>query len=164
MNKILEWNRMERRKLDSHAWKNPVASSVTKLCPTLCDPMNWSRPGLPVHHQLQELAQTHVHWVGDAIKPSHPLLSPSPAALNLSQQLGAFPTTPFFASGGQSIGASASASVLPMNIQDWLPLGLTDLVSLQSKGLPRVFSNNTVQKNQFFGTRLCLWSNSINDY
>ena len=63
-----------------------------------------------------------------------------------------------FVSGGQSIGASASASVLPMNIQDWVPLGLTGWVSLQSKGLSRVFSNTTVQEHQFFGTQLSLWS------
>ena len=60
-------------------------SSVARLCPTLCDPMDCSTPGLPVHHQLLELTQTHVHWVGDAIQPSHPLLSPSPPAFSLSQ-------------------------------------------------------------------------------
>ena len=63
-------------------------SSVVQLCLTLCDPMNHSRPGLPVHHQLPEFTQTHVHWVSDAIQPSHPLLSPSPPALNLSQHQG----------------------------------------------------------------------------
>ena len=72
---------------------------------------------------------------------------------------GSFPMSQFFASGGQSIGASASASVLPMNIQDWFPLGLT-AVSLQSKGLSRVFSNTIVQKHQFFSAQLSLWSNS----
>ena len=65
-------------------------SSVAQSCPTLCDPMNRSTPGLPVHHQLLESTQTHVHWVGDAIQPSHPLLSPSPPALNLSQHEGLF--------------------------------------------------------------------------
>ena len=60
-------------------------SSVAQSCPTLCDPMNCSNPGLPVHHQLPELTQTHVHWVSDAIQPSHPLSSPSPPALNLSE-------------------------------------------------------------------------------
>ena len=65
-------------------------SSVTQLCPTLCDPMDCSAPGLPVHHQLPELTQTHVHLVGDAIQPSHPLLSPSPPAFNLSQHQGLF--------------------------------------------------------------------------
>ena len=80
-----------------------------------------------------------------------PILLPSifPAA-------GSFPVTQFFPSGGQSIGVSASASVLPMNIQDWFPLGLTGLISLQSKRLSRVFSNTTVQKHQFFGTQLSL--------
>ena len=73
---------------------------------------------------------------------------------------GSFPMSQFFASGGQSIGASPSASVLPMNIQDWFPLGWTGWISLQSKGLSRVFSNTTVQKHQFFGTQLSLWSNS----
>ena len=73
---------------------------------------------------------------------------------------GSFPMSQFFASGGQSIGASASASVLPMNIQDWFPLGWTGWISLQSKGLSRVFSKTTIQKHQFFGTQLSLWSNS----
>ena len=94
-------------------------SSVAQSCPTLCDPMNRSTPGLPVHHQLPESTQTHVHRVGDAIQPSHPLLSPSPPALSLSQHQGlSFPMSQLFASGGQSTGVSASASVLPMNTQD----------------------------------------------
>ena len=71
-----------------------------------------------------------------------------------------FPVSQFFTSGGQSFGVSASASVLPMNIQDWFPLGLTGLISLQSKGLSRVFSNTTVQRHQFFDTQLSLWTNS----
>ena len=115
-----------------------------------CDPMDCSTPGFPVYQQLLELAQTHVHQVGDAIL-CHPLL--------LLQSLPAsrsFPISQFFASGSQSIGASASASVLPMNIQDRFPLGLTGLISLQSKGLSRVFPNTTVQKHQFFGTKLSL--------
>ena len=73
---------------------------------------------------------------------------------------GSFPRSQFFASGGQCIGASASASVLPMNIQDWFSLGLTGSVSLQSKRLSKVFSNTSVQKHQFFSTQLSLWSNS----
>ena len=64
--------------------------SVAQSCPTLCEPMNRSPPGLPVHHQLTEFTQTHVHWVGDAIQPSHPLSSPSPPAFNLSQHQGLF--------------------------------------------------------------------------
>ena len=119
-------------------------SSVTQSYPTLCDPMNCSTPGLPVHHQLLEFTQTHVHRVGDAIQLSHPLLSPSPPALNPSQASESFPMSQLFAGGGQSIGVSASISDPPMNIQDWSPLGWTDWISLQSKGLSRVFSNTTV--------------------
>ena len=117
-------------------------SSVAQLCPTLCDPMNHSPPGLPVHHQIPEFTQTHVHRVGDAIQPSHPLSSPSPPAPNRS-----FPMSQLFAWGGQSTGDLASASVLPMNIQDWFPLGWTSWISLQSKGLSRVFLNTAVQKH-----------------
>jgi len=68
----------------------PQFSSVAQSCPTLCDPINHSTPGLPVHYQLLESTQTHIHWVGDAIQPSHPLSSPSPPALNLSQHQGLF--------------------------------------------------------------------------
>ena len=100
-------------------------SSVAQLCLTLCDPMNRSTPGLPVHYQLPESTQTHVHWVGDAIQPSPPLSSPSPPAFNLSQYQGSFQMSQLFVSGGQSIGVSASTSVLPMNTQDWSPLGWT---------------------------------------
>ena len=127
--------------------------SVAQSCPTLCDPMNCSTPDFSVLHHLLELAQTHAYWVGDAIQPSRPLSSPSPSAFNLSQhQL--FLMSQFFSSGGQSIGASAS--VLPMNIQDGFPLGLTGLISLLSKGLSRVFSNTTVQKHQFISAQLSL--------
>ena len=122
--------------------------------------MDCSMPGLPVHRQRLELAQTHVHWVSDAIQPSHPLSSPSPPAFNLSQHQGLFQWSLFFTSGGQSIGVSTSASVLPMNIQERFPLGFTGWISLQSKGLSRVFSNNTVQKHQFFSTQLSLEPNS----
>ena len=119
-------------------------SSVAQSCLTLCDPMNCSMPGLPVHHQLPEFTQTHVLRVGDAIQPSHPLSSPSPPAPNLLLASGSFPMSQLFAWGGQSIGVSALASVLPMNTQDWSPLGWTGWISLQSKGLERVFSNTTV--------------------
>ena len=133
--------------------------SIAQSCLTLCNPMDCSTPGFPVLHHLPELPQTHVNWVDDDIQPSHPLSSPSPPAFNLSQHQ-SFLMSQFLASGGQSIGVSASASVLPMNIQDWFPLRLTDWISLQSKGLSRVFSNNTIQKNQFFGALPSLWSNS----
>ena len=119
--------------------------SVSKSCLTLHDPMDCSRPGSSVLHYLLELAQIHVHWVGDAIEPSHPRLPPSLPSLNLSQHQGSFLMSQLFASGGQSMGASASASVLPMNIQAWSPLGWTGLISLQSKGLSRVFSSKSAQ-------------------
>ena len=140
-------------------------SSVQSLSrvPTLCDPMNRSTPGLPVHYQLPESTQTYVHWVSDAIQPSHPLSSPSPPALNLTQHQGkvdSFQMSQLFASGGQSTGVSASTSVLPMNTQDWSPLGWTGWISLQSKGISRVFSNTTVQKHQFFCAQLSSQSNS----
>ena len=100
-------------------------------------PMDCSTPGFPVLHSLPEFAQIHVHWVSDAIQSSHPLSSPSPPAFNLSQPAsGSFSMSQFFTSGVRSIGASASALVLPVNIQSWLPLGLTGLISLLSKGLP----------------------------
>ena len=89
--------------------------------------MDHSTPASPAHHQLPELAQTHVHRVNDAIQLSHPLSSPSPPALNLFQHQGSFPMSQFFPSGGQSVEASASASILPMNIQDWFLLGLIGL-------------------------------------
>ena len=92
-------------------------SSVAQLCPTLCDPMNCSTPGLPVHHQLPEFTQTHIHRVGDAIQPSHPLSSPSPPAPNPSQNQ-SFPMSQLFARGGQNIGVSALSSFLPKNTQD----------------------------------------------
>ena len=106
-------------------------SSVAQSRPTLCDPMDCNTPGFPGHHQLLELAQTHVHWVSDGIQPSHPLSSPSPPNFNLIPASGSFLVSQFFTSGGQSIGVSASASVLPMSIQDWLPLGLTGSISLR---------------------------------
>ena len=136
-----------------------ISVQSSSVMSTVCDPMNCSTPGLPVHHQLLEFTQTHVHWVSDAIQPSHPLSSPSHAP-NPSQHQGLFQWVNSFAWGGQSIGVSASASVLPMNIQDWSPLGWTGWISLQSKGLSRVFSNTTVQKHQFFGTQLSSQSRS----
>ena len=91
-------------------------SPVAQSCPTLCDPMNRSTPGLPVHHQLLEFTQTHVHQVGDAIHPISSSVVPfSSCPLSLPAS-GSFPMSQLFVSGGQSIGASASAPVLPMNI------------------------------------------------
>ena len=117
--------------------------------------MDCSIPGFPVLHYLPEFAQTHVHWVDDAIQPCHPLSYPLLPSIFLS--IWSFSVNWLFASSNQSIGASAS--VLPVNIQEWFPLRLTGLVSLQSKGLSRVFSN-TIQKHQFLGAQPSLWSNS----
>ena len=135
-------------------------SSVAQSCPTLCSPMDCSTPGLPVHHQLPECTQTHIHWVSDAIQPSHPLSPRFSSRLHSFPASGSFPTSQLFESGDQSIGASASASILSMNIQDWFPLGLTSLISLLSKGLSRVFSSTTVRKHQFFGIQPSLWFRS----
>ena len=138
-------------------------NSVQQLsCVQLFVTLDCSTPCFPLHHQLLELGQTHVHWVSDAIQPFSSSVSPFSSFLQSSPASGTFAVSQFFASGGQSIGASASASasVFPMNIQDWSPLGLTGLISLQSKGLSRVFSSTTVQKHQFFGNQLSLWSNS----
>ena len=97
----------------------------------------------------------------ESVMPSNHLIFVVPfSCFQSSSAPGSFLMSQFFATGGQSIGVSASASVLPMNIQAWFPSGLTGLISLQSKGLSRVFSNTTVQKHQFFGTQLSLWSNS----
>ena len=110
-----------------------------------------STPGFPALYYPLEFALTYVHWVSDGIKPSHPLLPPCPSGLNLSQHQSLFQWVGSFASGGQSIGASAS--VLPMNIQGWFPLELTGLICLLSRGLLRVFSSTTLQKHQFFGAQ-----------
>ena len=124
---------------------NVCCCLVTQLCLTLCNPMDCSMPDFPVLHHLLELAQTHIHWVSEVIQPSCPL--------SFSSCLLSFPASEcflrsqFFVSGGQSIGVSASASVLPMNIQDWFPLGWTGWIFLQSKGLSKVFSNTTIQKH-----------------
>ena len=140
--------------------KNFCCFSVTQLCLTLCNPMDCSTPGFPVLHHLPELAQIYVHWVDDI----NPIISFSVIAFSSCLQSfpasGSFPMSQFFASGGQIIGASASASALPMNIQDWFPLGWTGCISLQSKEFSRVFSNTTVQKHQFFSTQPSLWFNS----
>ena len=141
------------------SYLQPSVTSVTQPCLTLCERMNCSTPGLPVHHHLPEFTQTHVHRVGDVIQPSHPVVpfSSCPQSLPAS---GSFPMSQLFAWGGQSIGVSASASVLPKNTQDWSSLGWTGWISLQSKGLSTVFSNTTVQKHQFFSAQLSSHSNS----
>ena len=135
-------------------------SSVTQLCLTLCDPMNRSMPGLPVHHQLLESTQTHVHQVGDAIQPSYPLSFPSPPALSLSQHQGLFKWVSSLHQVGPNYW-SFSFNISPSNeLPGLISLGWTGWISLQFKGLSRVFSNTTVQKHQFFGAQPSSQSNS----
>ena len=141
-----------------------ICCCSAKLCPTLFNPMDSGTPGFSVLHYLPEFVQIHVHWVGDAIQPSHPLSPSSPPALNLSRLHGLF----------QWVGSlNQVAKVLELQPQhqsfqwifrnhsifNWFPLGLTGLI-LQSKELSRVFSSTTVWKHQFFSTQLSLWSNS----
>ena len=143
-------------------------SSVAQSCPTLCHPMNRSTPGLPVHYQLPEFTQTCDLAAAAAACPlscwCHPAISSSVVPFSSHPQSfpasGSFPVSQLFALGGQSIRVSASTSVLPMNTQDWSPLGWTCWISLQSKGLSRVFSNTTVQKHQFFSAQPSSQSNS----
>ena len=135
-------------------WVRIQLSSVAQLHPTVCDSMDCSMPSFPVHHQLPELNQT---MSIESVMPSNHLILCHPLLLlpSIFPSIKIF-SNHFFTSSGQSIGVSASASVLPMNSQDWFPLGWTDWISLQSKGLSRVFFNTTVQKHQFFGTYLPL--------
>ena len=109
--------------------------------------MNCRTPGLPVHQQLPEFTQTHVHWVGDAIQPSHPLSSPPPPAPNHSQHQSLFQWVNSSHKVAKVLEFSALASVLPKNTQDCFLLEWTGQISLQSKGLSRVFSNTTVQNS-----------------
>ena len=141
----------------SLVWVFPLWFSSVQLFSYVrlfADLMDYSMPGFPVLHHLPEFFQTHV------ILWCHPTISfsiiPFSSCLQSFPASGSFQTSQFFASGGKSIGASASASVLPMNIQDWFPLGWTGWISLQSKGLSRVFSSTTVQQHQFFSAQLSL--------
>ena len=134
--------------------------SVAKLCPTLCEPRNWKHakipcPSLPpgAYSNSCPLSRWRHPTISSSVVPFSSHLQSFPAS-------GSFPVSQFFTSGGQSTGASASASVLPMNIQDCSPLGWTGLISLQSKGLSRLFSNTTVQKHQFFSAWPSLGSSS----
>ena len=114
----------------------PCPLPTPKACSNSCPLSRWCHP-----------------TISSSVVPFSSCLQSFPAS-------GSFPMSQFFTSGGQSTAASASASVLPMNIQNWSPLGWTGWISLQSKGLSRVFSNTTVQKHQFFGAQPSLWSNS----
>ena len=144
--------------LKGGGYKNKMSSLILWVA-QLCDPIDCSTQVFPVLHCLLEFAQTHVHWIGDAIQQlCHPWsTSFCPQSFPASEL---FPVSQLFASGGQSIGASASASVLPMNIQGWFPLGLSGLTSLLSKGLLRIFSSTTVWKHQFFSVQPSVWCNS----
>ena len=126
---------------------------VAQLCLTLCSPMNCSISGFSVLHYLLEFAQTHVHGVSDAIQPSQSSVAPFTSCSQSFPASGSFPVSQLFISSHQSIEASSSASVLPMNIQGWFPLGLTGLISLLSKGLSRVFFSTTIWKHQFFSAQ-----------
>ena len=106
---------------DSIVIRSDQIRSVAQSCPTLCNPMNRSMPGLPVHHQIPEFTQIHVHRVSDAIQPSHPLSSPSPPAPKSLPASESFPMSQLFAWDGQSTGVSASASFLPKKSQGWSP-------------------------------------------
>ena len=132
-----------------------ICCSVTKLYLNSHNPMDCSTIDFPVPHHPLEFTQVHVQWISDAIQPSHPLLPFSPSAFNLSQHQDLLQCVSWLHQVA-SVGASALVSVLPMNIQEWFPLGLTGCISLQSKGLSTVFYNTTVQKHQFFSTQLSL--------
>ena len=129
-------------------------------CPTLCDLLDCNIPRFPCPSPSLEacsnscsLSRWYHPTISSSVVPFYSCLQSFPAS-------GSFPMSWLFASGGQHTGASVSATVLPMNIERWFPLGWTGLISLQSKGLSRVFSNTTVQKHQFFGAQPSLWSNS----
>ena len=141
-----------------HLLLGRCCSSLVKSCQTPWDPMEYSMPGFPVLHYLPDGVCSNScplsWWCNLTISSSVTPFS-CPQSFPAS---GSFPVSWLFASGGQSI--DASASVLPMNIQGWFPLGLTSLISLLSKGLSRVFSNTTVWKHQFFSAHPSLWSSS----
>ena len=134
-------------------------SWVVQLCLTLCNPMDCSMPGFPVHHQLPELTQTHVHWVGDAIQPSHPchLLLPSnfPRFRVFSNESILHIRCPKYWSFRFSISPSSEYSGLVS-----FRLKCFDVLAVQEGEESRVFSNTPIQKHQFFDTKLSLWSNS----
>ena len=133
--------------------------SVAKSCLTLCDPHGPQHTRLPCPSLSPGVCSNSCplsQWCHPTISSSATFFSSCPQSF----PAGSFPMSQLFTSGDQSTGAWSSASVLPMNIQDWFSLGLTGLISLQSKGLSRVFSSTTVRRHQFFGTQPSLWSNS----
>ena len=134
--------------------------SDVKFCPTLHHPMDCSMPGFSVPHHLPEFAQVHVplnRWCHLTISSSVTIFS---FCLQSFPATGSFPMSHLLTSGGQSVAASATSSILSMSIQCWFPFRLTGLISLLSKGLSRVFSSTTVRKHQIFGALPSLWSSS----
>ena len=131
-------------------------SSVLQLCPTLCNPTDWSMPGFPVHYQLPEFTQIHVHQLGDAIQPSQPLVIPFLFLPSIFPSVRVFSNESFLHIRWSKYW-SFSFSISPsLNIQDWFPLWWTGWIFLLSKGFSRVFSNTTVQKHEFFGAQISL--------
>ena len=140
----------------------PSCCSATQSCPALCNSMDCSTPGLGLSLTISQSLPKFmsITWV---MPSSHIFLCRSLYLLpSIFPSMGSFPVSRHFASGGQSIGASASASVLPMNSQGWFPLGSPGLISLLSKGLSRLFTSTTVWRHQFFGAPPSLWSSSYN--
>ena len=134
---------------------------VTKLCPTLHNPMDCSTSGFPVSHHLLESAQVHVSCISDTIQSSHPPLPSSPLP-SIFPSIMVFSDESAVCIRGQCIEVSASASVLPKCIQRWFPLRLTGLISSLFKGLSRVFSSTAVRRHQFFGALPSLQFSSHN--
>ena len=147
---------MDRKLRSWHLVPSVHFSSVAQSCSTLCDPMNRSTPGKILVH-TDSPSPPKLLFI-EAVMPSNHLILSCPLLLlpSIFPSLRVFSNDQLFASGGQSTGVAASTSVLPMNTQYWSPLGWTGWISLQSKGLSRVFSNNTVQKHQFFCAQLSL--------
>ena len=140
----------------SHYGKQYQLSSVSQSCPTLCDPWTTAcQASLSIINSQSLLILVSI----ESMMPSNHFI-PFSSCLQSFPASGSLPTSQFFKSGDQSVWASASTSVLPMNNQDWFSLGMTSLISLLSKELSRVFSSTTVQKHQFFHAQLSLWSNS----
>ena len=135
-------------------------SSVAQSYLTLCDPMSHSMPGLPVHHQLPEFTQSHVHRNGDAIQPSHPLLSPSPPAFNLSQHQDFFSNESVFHIRRPKYWSFSFINSPANEYSGLTSFRIHWFYLLQFKGLSRVFSNTTVKKHQFFGAQVSSQSNS----
>ena len=148
------WMNLENTKPIKQTAKNIYGMvqfrSVAQSRPTLWDPMDCSMPGLPLHHQLPEFTQTHVHWVGAAIQPSHLLSCSSHPVFNLSQCQGFFKWV-------SSLHQVTKVLELQLQHQSFQWIVRTASISMQSKGLARVFSNTTVQKHQFFCAQLSLW-------